>query len=40
MSNVSTMHDVRSYTGNEKALDGQRLVTLASRLLRNLRLDS
>lgn len=28
MSNVSTVHDVRSYTGNEKALDGQRLVTV------------
>jgi len=28
MSNVSSMHDVRSYTGNEKPLDGQRLVTV------------
>src|SRR6266850_912819 len=28
MSNVSAMHDVRSYTGNEKPLDGQRLVTV------------
>jgi len=28
MSNVSSMHDVKLYSGNEKPLDGQRLVTV------------
>lgn len=28
MSNVSQMHDVKLYSGNEKAFDGQRLVTV------------
>lgn len=39
MSNVSSMHDVRAYTGNEKALTDQRLVTVSFKTPKDAPID-